>query len=100
VTDIERCHVYQGIKVSSKPSDQLYLCDLNNIIEKLTCRANNIGGEWADGWTYDIGYKAKDLLIVISKWLDDNAPFNFYGVTDVEPVYFTITQAMIDEVTA
>lgn len=96
----DRCHIYSGIKSDKKkPSDFLDEDLVDDLIENMSCRAYDDAGEYADDFDYSLRRLKHKLYVEISEFLNKNLTVDFYGVTEITPVHFTITQVLIDEVT-
>lgn len=84
--------IYEGDAVRRTPS---HYFRMDHLLDNMSERANDEGGEWADGFPSLTKEKHDELDALIKGWLDANLTVGFYTVENVKRI--EITQAMIDE---
>ncbi len=65
-------------------------CDASDVIELITDRGNDFGGEYADGFMDDVSDEAeRELTKLLEEWMEANVTVNFFRVFDVRKYVLT-----------
>lgn len=79
--------VYFG---TARPPRFSEFCDASDVIELITDRGNDFGGEYADGFMDDVSDEAeRELTKLLEEWMRANVTVNFFQISDVREYVLT-----------
>lgn len=82
---------YKADAIKSIPSDFVLV---DHILEDIQCQADDVGGEYADMFTYCDQEAQDELAKLVGDWANKHLDCNFYKVENVEEVFFTVDEEM------
>lgn len=80
--------------IKSIPSDFVLV---DHILEDIQCQADDVGGEYAEMFTYCDKEAQEELNRIVGDWADKHLTCNFYRVINSEEVFFTVDQQMYED---